>query len=156
MTREEILGVPHRKWGQDIGEFDALVIVPLGPPMRWRLVNWIGHYLGLARLQRWGDRRWLHDSGFRFMDFVACQGEEPVFRLSGCSDVIHLDGIGGFGPRWVERYGRCPETIPPSSWNMDCLPTSGLLRLWGREKMIADDALSSFSVYINHKQEGKK
>ena len=39
----------------------------------------------------------MHDSGFRTMDFVAYSKNEPICLLSGCSDVIHIDGIGGFG-----------------------------------------------------------
>lgn len=38
----------------------------------------------------------MHDSGYRCMDFVAVNRDhKPICRLSGCSDVLHLDGIGG-------------------------------------------------------------
>lgn len=52
----------------------------------------------------------LHDSGFRNMEFVVCEGDVPVCRTGGSSDVLRL--------------------INSDKWQMDCLPTSGLLRVW--------------------------
>jgi hypothetical protein len=68
--------------------------------------------------------------------------------LSGCSDVIHIEGIAGYGKDWVKKYGHCPSEIPARSWNIDCLKKSGLLRLWcSRFSLEAGAALSSFEVY---------
>jgi len=87
--------------------------------------NSIGNFQGLIILPE----EEIHDSGFRCMDFVACKGVHPICRLSGCSDVIHIDGIGGFGPRpWPANT--FPQLTEPKSWSIDCLPTSGLLRLF--------------------------
>ena len=68
-TKKELESLPAREWNEDIGEFDSLIILPT---------------------------KHLHDSGFWCMDFVAVKGSEPFCRLSGCSDVIHIDGIGGY------------------------------------------------------------
>ena len=120
MTRKELEQLEHRKWNEEV-EFDSLIILP-------------------------GNK--LHDSGYRCMDFVAVTNNEPICLLSGCSDVIHIDGIGGFGKGWLNKYGTCPNVVPPTSWSIDCLAKSGLLRLFpGTQKMTCGPALSSFEVY---------
>jgi len=120
MTRKEFDSLPSRKWGENIGKFDSLVILP-------------------GRI-----KDGLHDSGYRIMDFVAVKNEEPICRLSGCSDVIHINGIGGYG-KW--ESGKLPESIEPVSWSIDCLPKSGLLRLFCRHNLEAGQALSSFELF---------
>lgn len=120
MKRKDFESLPHRKWDEDIGEFDSLIILPL---------------------------RRRHDSGYRCMDFVAVKEDKPVCRLSGCSDVIHIEGIGGFGFDWARKYGRCPPLVPPTDWNIDCLPISGLLRMFCHGKIKVGGALSSFEIY---------
>lgn len=120
MTRKDFEALPHRGWNEGI-EFTSLVILPM---------------------------RKLHDSGFRCLDFVAVKTNVPVCRLSGCSDVIHIDGIGGYGHNWLEKYSGCPKAIPPTGWSIDCLPKSGLLRMWPMSnKMTCGSALSSFEIY---------
>ena len=123
MTRKEFEALPYRKrFDSDEGPFDSLVILPL---------------------------RSKHDSGFRCMDFVMCRGDKAIRRLSGCSDVLNLDGIGGYGYKWYAAGDGVPKLVPPKGWSMDCLPKSGLLRLWADNfyMLKADAALSSFSVY---------
>ncbi len=123
MNKSDFRKVRVRGWNEDIGEFDSLVIIP-------------------------GNSRELHDSGFRLMTYCLCRGLEPVCLTSGCSDVIHLDGIGGYGKGWSKRYGRVPNLIPPSGWNMDSLPKTGYLRLWATDKkLVCNSDLSSFEVY---------
>lgn len=108
-TRKEFEALPLRGWSEQIDDVYAIVILPL---------------------------RGMHDSGFRLMDFVACDKDmKPFVRLSGCSDVIRIDGIANLytlGER--------------SKWSIDCLPTSGLLRLLCRDKINVGSALSSFEI----------
>jgi len=130
MTRRELEAVPLRKWDEDVGPFDSLVVLPL---------------------------RTKHDSGYRCMDFVACKraedGEMVAFaRLSGCSDVVHLDGIGGYGWSWLDSGG-VPLTIPVKAWSIDCLPKSGLLRVFARGYLRAGPALGSFELFALMKSE---
>lgn len=82
--------------------------------------------------------RRLHDSGYRCMDFVAVDSEgKPLCRNSGCSDVLNIDGIGGLSG----------FSGHPNAWNIDCLPKSGLLRLWiYRKKIIVGSALSNMEI----------
>ena len=123
MTRKEFDALPHRKWDEDIGLFDSLVVLP-------------------------GKARDLHDSGYRCMDFVAVKNGKPICRLSGGSDVIHIEGIGGLGKNWLSKYNTVPSMVPPSRWSIDCLPKSGLLQFFGHpNKISCGAALSSFEIY---------
>ena len=72
MEKEDFKKLPKRDgFLKNVGEFYSLVIIP---------------------------QDCKHDSGWMCMDFVAVNKEgEPICRLSGCSDVLHLDGIGGYG-----------------------------------------------------------
>ena len=120
MRRRDFEELRRRYWTEDIGEFDSLVILPL--KMR-------------------------HDSGYRCMDFVAVKDGEAMCRLAGGSDVLHIEGVGGYGYDWLSRYNTCPSLVPPVGWSIDCLPTSGLLRMFCHRKIRVGDALSSFEIY---------
>ncbi len=150
MHRWEFDRLPHRKWDEDIGEFDSLIILP--SKVHYHDILFYKARCILAKLLRYEEPnvytvKGLHDSGYRCMDFVAVRGEEPVCQLSGCSDVIHIDGIGGFGYDWLHKYNTVPKLVPPHDWSIDCLPVSGLLRLFCRGKMLVGTALSSFEIY---------
>lgn len=116
MTRKDFDELPGRKkWDEEI-LCDGIIILP-------------------------GRAKDMHDSGYRLMDFVAIKNSKPVCRLSGCSDVIHIGGIGG------QNVSR--------SWNIDCLPKSGLLRMWMNGHFIkVGAALSSFEITVTPKPNG--
>ena len=112
MTRKEFEVLPYRDKDRPI-VFDSLVILP-------------------------GRAKDLHNSGYRYMDFVAVIRNCPLCRLSGHSDALHIDGIGS--------WRRVQDT--PPNWTIDCLPKSGLLRIWpGPYKMTCGPALSNFEIY---------
>jgi len=116
-TRADFEALPTRKWNEDVGLIDAIVILP---------------------------RRKIHDSGYRMMDFAAIRGNTPFCLLSGCSDALHFEGIGGMGKFLGDSWAG-PEA---AGWLIDCLPKSGLLRLFLHEARIeVDPALSSFAIY---------
>jgi hypothetical protein len=123
MTKKELLAIPMRKtWNEEI-RCRSLVIIP-------------------------GNIKDMHDSGYRLLDFVAVDEHGfPICRLSGCSDVVHIEGIGGLGYRWQRRYKGVLTLTKPKEWSIDCLPKSGLLRLFTRGDIICGDALSSFEIY---------
>jgi hypothetical protein len=126
-TRKEFEALPERKWDEEIGEFNSLIILP---------------------------KRRLHDSGYRMMDFIAVVGNIPKCRLSGCSDVIHFDGIGGLGYKWIDKEIN-DGMVPAKDWCIDCLRTSGLLRIFSANKMICGPSLSSFELYsLKDKKQG--
>lgn len=122
--------LPLRKWDQDVGLLSAIIVIP-------------------ARKK--------HDSGYRFIEVIGCRAKTgaPFCKLTVCSDVVHLDGIGGYGYKWVDKYGHCPDLIPPQNWEFDCLPRSGCFRFWANGLLRADLALSSFSIYSNQGKKGE-
>ena len=122
MTRKEFDALPCRDWNEDIGNYDSLVILP-------------------------GRMKDMHDSGYRCMDFVAVRSGEAVCRLSGCSDVVHLDGIGGYGKDWLEKVSGVPKSVPVVAWSIDCLPKSGLLQIFCRRKLSDTGSYSSFELF---------
>ena len=95
----------------------------------------------------------MHDSGYQMMDFVAVSSKtyEPMYKLSGISDVIDLDGIGGYGPDSIRG---CKDldgnhVVPVKGWAIDCLPC-GYLRLFARDGLFVkhhDFPVSSFEIY---------
>lgn len=120
MTRKEFEELPSREdWSEDVYA-DCLVILP---------------------------KRRLHDSGYRCLDYVAVS-KERMIRVAGCSDVMHIDGIGGFGDDWMNKYGTCPKAVHPIGWSVDCLKVSGLLRIFAHAyKIKCGPALSSFEMF---------
>jgi hypothetical protein len=125
MTRKEILSVPTATWDDGIKGIicDSLLIVPGS-----------------------GEKEELHDSGYRTMRFVAVVAGKPFKIINGNSDALDLDGHGGYGD-WNPDKG-VPKTIEPRGWAFDCLPVSGLIRLFcPGYKIKAGAALSSFCVY---------
>ena len=127
MTKEDFLNVPWRsevlKGPHDM-RFNSFVIIPT-------------------------DEK--HESGYMCMEFVAVDDEtvEPGCRMSGVSDVVELDGIGGYGDD-LNSAKRIDGKIhiEPKGWKIDCLPC-GYLRIFARGKVYVDDpfALSSFEIY---------
>lgn len=123
LTKKDFLKLPHRSWDQSV-ECDSIVIIPT---------------------------RRKHDSGYMCMDFAAMVGDKPICLLSGCSDVIHIEGIGGLGDDWLNKFGGIPEKVRPSEWSIDCLPC-GLLRIFTRNGMKCGPALSSFEIFSKEKK----
>ena len=124
MTKKDFRALPSRNsWAQDIGEFDSLVILPTG-------------------------KRY-DDLDYQCMDFVAVKNGEAICRLAGGSDVIHIDGIGGYGKDWYKKVkAGVPNMIEVKSWSIDCLHKSGLLQIFvGDCKLTCGSALSSFELW---------
>lgn len=124
-TRKEFAALPTPKsyTNEEIGEVDSLVILPEK------------HY---------------HDSGWRCMSFVTIQNGVPTYRISGCSDVINLGGIGGYNFKSTDRIKS--QTVPNADWHIDCLPVSGLLRIFsGKYKLYVGASLSDFELFYKEK-----
>ena len=98
------------------GKFNAVVIVPTGEK---------------------------HDSGFGVMKFILCRGSEMVGCVSGWSDVLHFNGIGGYGKDDLNMQ-KCV------AWGIDCLPRSECVRLFCFDHFldIDDEIYSDFSLYV--------
>lgn len=115
-TRQQLRSVPERKWNEDIGTFDCLIILPT---------------------------KRKHDSDYACMEFVAVKGGKPIYIMGGCSDVIHLDGIGGLDKNWNVML----DKVKPTGWCIDCLLKSGLLRIFTNKPLSPGLDLSSFELY---------
>jgi hypothetical protein len=121
---QELRGVPYKaKWDEEV-RCSSLLVIP-------------GK----------GDKKSLHDSGYRCLSFVAVnQNDFPISQVSGCSDVIDIEGIGGYGR--VARLGVVPKMVPVRGWSIDCLPKSGCLRLFvAGFDIICGVSISTFEVY---------
>lgn len=150
MTREQILDVPHLKWEEEKLCY-GFVIVP-SMPTRLQIITGLIKLFWQKKVIKkefaYLEIEGVHDSSFRCMEFVALgKDHQPIFKFGGCSDVIHFDGIGGLG-RWSPERG-IPRLVPPSGWNIDCLLTSGLLRVFTHNGMIlTGSSLSSMEVFV--------
>lgn len=87
----------------------------------------------------------LHDSGWGCMAFCLIgTNDEPIGKIGGCSDVLNLDGIGGYGEAWLSKYNEVPKQIPVHGWTIDLLPC-GYLRVWSRNHLFINDRV----IYSN-------
>lgn len=145
MTRQDFEKLPSRKWNEDIGMFGAIIILPSRTIAE--LDSEKEYSKAVAKRLQGEPFEHLHDSGYRFMDFVAEKDGWPICKLAGGSDVIHIGGIGGDNLSNHSTTG-FPKTVPPVAWSIDCLPKSGLLRLFApRHLLRAGPSLSSFELY---------
>lgn len=120
----ESLPRPNSYANEDVGEVDSLVIIPT---------------------------RYTHDSGYRCMQFATIQNGVPTYLISGCSDVIHISGIGGYNHNHSQSMNEYSKRItsgmtPSVAWKIDCLPKSGLLRLFCNKKMYIGASVSDFEI----------
>ena len=118
-SRKKFEELPRRNWNEKIKGVSAFVILP---------------------------RKTRHDSGYREMDIVPIKGGKPLCRCGGCSDVLHLAGIGG--------YNRGKATRFPYDFSIDCLPVSGLLQVFMQNHtMNIDVDLSSLEIFCEDVQD---
>ncbi len=152
MARREFEKLPHAKWGDEV-ICNSIIFLPSEISainlLRFKVQRWLSSKIKFIHEPDIYQVDGMHDSGFRCMDFVAVDAEmKPMCRLSGCSDVVHIDGIGGFGENWLSKYGTVPQRVPPSGWSIDCLPKSGLLRMFpAAQKIKCGFPLSSFEIF---------
>lgn len=90
----------------------------------------------------------IHDSGFLCMKFILCKNGEIVGAVSGWSDVVHINGIGGYGKDFYKALES--KKVDRVGWCIDCLPKSGCVRLFSdRECELRDPMIvSSFEFFV--------
>lgn len=91
----------------------------------------------------------LHDSGWGCMEFCLVNDDmELIGKIGGGSDVINLDGIGGYGSHKNRDWGIYPFLVPSKGWSIDCLPC-GYLHVWTKRTLFLEDryVCSNFEVY---------
>jgi Zn ribbon nucleic-acid-binding protein len=95
----------------------------------------------------------LHDSGFGCMKFALTNHDEVVGCVGGGSDVMHLNGIGGYGKPGEDFEALTTNMIRRVDWSIDCLP-NGLIRLFCSYKLDIDEFIvSDFNLYAKTKGE---
>lgn len=77
-----------------------------------------------------------HSSGWGCMMFLLFNKKQLVGCLGGGCDVIHLNGIGGYGKFCDKLFGN--SLVPRIGWKIDCLPRSKCLRIWCGHNMIIE------------------
>ena len=96
----------------------------------------------------------MHESGYMCMKFALMDHWEVVGCVGGGSDVIHLNGIGGYG-KYGEDFDRSLKTglMKRVDWSIDCLP-NGVIRLFCSKKLELDDIIcSDFNLYVKSERE---
>lgn len=158
MTVAEFRALPMEPIeGSEMVEFQALILLPR-VVRRWRLAwhrlkRLLASKIGWIRTPEDYEVPGLHDSGYRCMDFVLEGEGGSLRRISAWSDIVHIDGIGGYGWDWLNRCHGVPDSVPVTSWSLDCLAVSGLLRLFPHGTMMTRGwALSSFEVYAKREE----
>lgn len=118
-TREEFLAIENHN---PVGSFNDVIIVPTDD---------------------------IHDSGFRCMKFILVRQGAIVGAVSGWSDVLHLNGIGGYGKYEEFHMALASGMTKRIGWKIDCLTKSNCIRLMCDHNLSADYmAVSDYSVFV--------
>lgn len=100
---------------------------------------------------------YLYDSGWGCMGFCLIDDNgEPIGRIGGGSDVVDLDGIGGYGAEWAIKHNGVPIQIPIHGWRLDLLPC-GYLRVWTHTYLFLNSRLigSDMEVFAEDNLKGE-
>lgn len=90
----------------------------------------------------------IHDSGWRCMKFILAHNGEIVGVVSGWSDVVHINGIGGYGKDIVGALNS--QMTKRVGWAIDCLPKSRCIRLFAGDVECETEEFigSDFCFYV--------
>lgn len=98
----------------------------------------------------------LHDSGWGCMAFCLIdENDEPIGKVGGGSDVVNLDGMGGYGADWRSKCGGVPKHIPIHAWSLDLLPC-GYLRVWTRNHLFLNSPLVCSNMEVFSEDESRR
>lgn len=150
MTRKDFMKLPHKNWQEKV-ECTSFVVVPCEINYWHVCLYYMRKFLAdrnkLFRQPEIHEIDGMHYSGGRSIYYALIRNGEPVCLTNSRSDTLHLDGIGGYGQGWVEKYGCVPSSVPPSGWTAGCLPRSGFLHFWCNSTLITGTDLSSFEIF---------
>lgn len=145
MTKEDFAAIPYldtwKDWDELVKdnpsghlEFTSVVIIP-------------AMYNGEISI---------HDSEWACMDFILVKDGYPIGKVGGGSDVLHLDGIGGYGDDREDSVFH--SMVPVKGWSIDCLPKTGYLNLWTHRMLYLKDNFvgSSCEIYSEAKPRQRK
>lgn len=87
----------------------------------------------------------VHESGYLCMKLVFVSGCRVVGCAGGCCDVLHLNGIGGYGLNYKETI--VTQKVDHINWQVDLLP-NGCVRIYTSKKLqIGSCNISDFEVF---------
>ena len=89
----------------------------------------------------------LHESGFGIMHMFGIVDNDIKYFIDRGTDVIHLDGISGYGiypTDWKENLEL--QKSPNSQWHIDCLPC-GILRIFCSGRIKIGGGFRDFEIY---------
>lgn len=90
----------------------------------------------------------LHDSGYMMIKLVLTHNAKIVGCIGGFSDVVHLNGIGGYGLNHEQALHL--RMTPIQDWRIDVLPC-GLVRVFqSRQLRLSSFILSDLEIYVNY------
>ena len=93
----------------------------------------------------------LHSSGYRNMKFILLNREhEVVGCVGGASDVIHIEGIGGYGSMTNFDTRQRTRLMSLVDWSIDVLPC-GYVRLFSSHTFTISEFpyVSDFCIYAD-------
>jgi len=98
----------------------------------------------------------LHESGYGCMEFclVNCN-KEPIGKVGGGSDVVNLDGIGGYGVNWLDGFQGIRKMIHVHGWTFDLLPC-GYLNVWTRRMLFLRDRFVGSNMEVFSEDEPRR
>lgn len=88
----------------------------------------------------------VHESGFRMMRFVLLYDHKIVGVIDRGSDVLHINGIGGYGLNYKEAMKT--QKVRVVGWQIDCLSNSGLMRIFTNKTCIVFGGYSDFQIVV--------
>lgn len=92
-----------------------------------------------------------HESGFRMMRFVLLYDHKIVGVIDRGSDVLRLNGIGGYGLNYKEAMKTGKVRVV--GWQIDCLLGSGLMRIFTNKTCVVYGGYSDLQIVV--KEENK-
>ena len=91
----------------------------------------------------------LHESGYRCMKFILCDSNNIVGVVSGWSDVVHPNGIGNYGRKFMNSSET--DLVPNMHLSIDCLSKSGCVRLMMAGKYKCERYINSDFYFYKEK-----
>lgn len=89
----------------------------------------------------------LHDSGYGCMEFCLVDNDDrPICRIGGGTDVVNIDGMGGYGADWLGK-GIVPHLVPVHGWSVDLLPC-GYLRMFAKRGLFLIDGFVGSNLEV--------